>query len=134
MKTTDDLLNPFLSFNLQFGSDKPDTRFGLEVSLRSTLSGLPSRPSCHICHFTLLSILSPHSTPYAIQIQDVTEAVESPPIPPQSHDVQSVWECIVIRKDQDTAFGGADHLCRGDHEDGVVSELANLSEYMRSKF
>ena len=41
---------------------------------------------------------------------------------------------MVLRKDQDTAFEGADQICRGDHEDAVVSELANLSEYMRSKF
>jgi len=71
--------------------------------------------------------------PYVIQIQDVTEAVISPPILPQSHDAQSVWECIVLRKDQDTAFEGADQICQDDHEDAVVSELANLFEYMRSK-
>ncbi|KAF9646974.1 hypothetical protein BDM02DRAFT_3156369 [Thelephora ganbajun] len=61
-----------------FGSDKPDTRFGLEI-------------------------------------QDVTEAVASP----QSHDMQNVWECIVLRKGQDTAFEGADQICRDDHEDAV---------------
>ena len=53
---------------------------------------------------------------------------------PQSHDARSVWECIVLRKGQETAFEGADQICRDDHEDAVVSELANLSEYMRSKF
>lgn len=66
-----------------------------------------------------------------IQIQDVTEAVVSPSTFPQSHDIQSVWECIVLRKGQDTAFEGADQICRNDHEDAVVS--SNLSEYMRSK-
>ena len=67
-------------------------------------------------------------------MQDVTEAVTSPPTPPQSHDIQSVWECIVLRKDQDAAFEGADKICRDDHEVAVVSQLANLFEYMRSKF
>ena len=71
---------------------------------------------------------------YIIQIQDVTEAVVSPPTLPQSHDIQGVWECIVLRKGQDTAFEGADQICRADHEDGVVSELANQSGYARSKF
>ncbi|KAF9782286.1 hypothetical protein BJ322DRAFT_210121 [Thelephora terrestris] len=66
----------------RFGSDKPDTRFGLEI-------------------------------------QDVTEAVVSPSTLPQSHDVRSVWECIVLRKGQDTAFEGADQICREDHEDAV---------------
>jgi hypothetical protein len=72
--------------------------------------------------------------PYINQIQDVTEAVASPATSPQSQDVQSVWECIVLRKSQDTAFEGADRICRDDHEDTVVSELTNLYEYMRSKF
>ena len=72
--------------------------------------------------------------PYIVQIQDVTEAVVPPPTLPQSHDIQSVWECIVLRKDQDTAFEGADQICRDDHEDAVVSELASLSGYMRSIF
>lgn len=71
---------------------------------------------------------------YIIQIQDVTEAVVPPSTLPQSHDIQSVCECIVLRKDQDTAFEGADKICRDDHEDAVVSEPANLSEYMRSIF
>jgi len=68
-----------------------------------------------------------------IQIRDVTEAVISPATLPQSHDERSVWESIVLRNRQETAFEGADQICRDDHEDAVVSELANLSEYMRSK-
>ena len=71
---------------------------------------------------------------YIVQIQDVTEAVAPPPTLLQSQDIQSVWECIVLRKDQDTAFEGADKICQDDHEDAVVSELANLSGYVRSKF
>jgi len=68
-----------------------------------------------------------------IQIRDVTEAVIPPPTLPKSHDEGSVWECIALRNSQETAFEGADQICRDDHEDAVVSELANLSEYMRSK-
>lgn len=78
--------------------------------------------------------MSPTSICGIIQIQDVTEAVMSPPTISQSRHIQSVWECIVLRKSQDAAFEGADKICRDDHEDAVVSELTNLSEYMRSKF
>ena len=105
------------------------------MSQRSaTTPGSQSRRSGNMCH--LLTCQFCRSTPslYIIQIQDVTEAVTSPPTLPQSHDVQSAWECIVLRKDQDAAFEGADKICRDDHEDGVVSQLTNLSEYMRSKF
>lgn len=78
--------------------------------------------------------MSPHLGLRYHQIQDVTEAAISPSTIPQSHDIQSVWECIVLRKSQDTAFEGADQVCREDHEDSVVSNPANLSEYTRSKF
>jgi len=118
----------------QFGSDKPDTRFGLEVSQRSITPGFQSHLSSHMCHLLTCHFCRSTLMLYIIQIQDVTEAVVPPPTLPQSHDVQSAWECIVLRKDQDTAFEGADQICRDDHEDAVVSELANLSEYMRSRF
>jgi len=83
-----------------------------------------------MCH--LLTCQFCRSTPvlYIIQIQDVTEAVTFPSTLPRSRDIQSVWECIVLRKGQDTAFEGADQSCGDNHEDAVVSELANLSEYM----
>lgn len=131
--TTDDMLN---YFNVQFGSDKPDTRFGLEVSQRfTTTPGSQSRRrSGNMCHSLTCQYCRSTPSLYIIQIQDVTEAVTPPPTLPQSHDVQSAWECIVLRKDQDAAFEGADKICRDDHEDGVVSQPANLSEYMRSKF
>ena len=122
-------------FNFQFGSDKPDTRFGLEVSQATRASRSLSCRSNHIRHLLTCQLLC-RSTPILCihQIQDVTEAVASPATSPQSQDVQSVWECIVLRKSQDTAFKGADRICRDDHEDTVVSELTNLYEYMRSKF
>ena len=92
-----------------------------------------SRRSSQMCH--LLTCQFCHSTPMLpiIQIRDVTEAVISPATLPKSHDEGSVWECIALRNGQEPAFEGADQICRDDHEDAVVSELANLSEYLRSK-